>query len=207
GPPPPDAARHRGDHCEFGVAAGAVHRRGPEGLGARRLVGGGAVAGQSPGHHQTARRVAGGGDGPALCRGLYAPPGPAATIPAASQLGTGAGGVPPTALGDGSTLEALRKKTQLLRQQEGLVLAGTVMVMVEAFSHRPLWHLYTEDALANDKRFAAAILAALPVGGLLIFDLGFFSFLWFDDFTTTQRFFVTRMREKIAYRTVQVLSQ
>src|SRR5256886_17328810 len=71
----------------------------------------------------------------------------------------------------------------------------------------PLWHLYTEDALANDKRFGADILAALPVGGLLIFDLGFFSFLWFDDFTTTQRFFVTRMREKIAYRPVQVLSQ
>jgi hypothetical protein len=114
---------------------------------------------------------------------------------------------PRIALVDGSTLEALRKKTQLLRQQEGLVLAGKVMVMVEAFSHRPLWHLYTEDALANDKRFAADILAALPVGGLLIFDLGFFSFLWFDDFTTTQRFFVTRMREKIAYRTVQVLSQ
>ena len=114
---------------------------------------------------------------------------------------------PRMALVDGSTLEALRKKTQLLRQQEGLGLAGTVMVMVQAFRHRPLWPLDTEDALANDKCFAADILAALPVGGLLIFDLGFFSLLWFDDFTTTQRFFVTRMREKIAHRTVQVLSQ
>jgi hypothetical protein len=114
---------------------------------------------------------------------------------------------PCIALVDGSTLEALRQKTQLLRQQEGLVLAGNMMVMGEAFSHRPLWPLYTEDALANDKRFAAAILTALPVGGLLICDLGFFSVLWFDDFTTTQRFFVTRMREKSAYRTVQVLSQ
>ena len=50
-------------------------------------------------------------------------------------------------------------------------------------------------------------MAAVPVGGLLVFDLGFFSFLWFDDFTNQQKFFVTRMREKIAYRTVQVLSQ
>src|SRR5216683_232183 len=71
------------------------------------------------------------------------------------------------ALVDGSTLEALRKKTQVLREREGLV----------------------------------------PVGGLLVFDLGFFSFLWFDDFTNQQKFFVTRMREKIAYRTVQGLSQ
>jgi hypothetical protein len=113
----------------------------------------------------------------------------------------------PLAIVDGSTLEALRKKTEVLRQREGLVLAGKVMVMVEACSHRPLWQLYTEDAAANDKRFAVEILAALPVGGLLIFDLGFFSFLWFDAFTDQQKYFVTRMREKTAYHTVQVLSQ
>ena len=114
---------------------------------------------------------------------------------------------PLLAIVDGSTLEALRKKTQLLRQREGLVLAGKIMVMVEAFSHRPLWQLYTEEAAANDKRFAAEILAVLPVGGLLVFDLGFFSFLWFDDFTDQHKCFVTRMREKTAYRTVQVLSE
>ena len=81
-----------------------------------------------------------------------------------------------------------------------------MMVMVEAFSHRPLWQLYTADAAANDKRFGTEIMAALPVGELLVFDLRFFSFLWFDDFTASHRFFVTRMREKIAYRTVQELS-
>ena len=45
------------------------------------------------------------------------------------------------ALVDGSTLEALRKKTQVLREREGLVLGGKMMVMVEAFSHRPRWQL------------------------------------------------------------------
>ena len=113
---------------------------------------------------------------------------------------------PLVAIVDGSTLEALRKKTQVLREHAGVVLGGKMMVMVEAFSHRPLWQLYTDDAAANDKRFVAEILAALPVGGLLVFDLGFFSFLWFDDFTASDRFFVTRMREKTAYRTVQELS-
>jgi hypothetical protein len=107
---------------------------------------------------------------------------------------------------DGSTLEALRKKTQVLQERVGLVLGGKMRVMVAAFSHRPLWPLYTEDAAANDKRFAAEILAALPVGGLLVCDLGFFSFLWFADFTASYRFFVTRMREKTAYRTVRELS-
>ena len=98
------------------------------------------------------------------------------------------------------------RRLPVLRERTGLVLAGKMMVMVEAFSHRPLWQLYTEDAAANDKRFAVEILAALPSGGLLVFDLGFFSFLWFDDFTDQHKFFVTRMREKTAYRTIQTLS-
>jgi Transposase DDE domain len=113
---------------------------------------------------------------------------------------------PRIAMVDGSTLEALRKKTQTLHTQPGLVLAGRVMAMVEAFTQRPLWQLYTEDAAANDKRFASEILAAVARGGLLIFDLGFFSFLWFDDFTEQQKFFVSRLRQHTAYRTTQVLS-
>jgi hypothetical protein len=111
------------------------------------------------------------------------------------------------ALLDGSTLEALRKKTQALRGRDGTVLAGRMMVMVEAFSQRPAWQLYTEEAAANDKRFATEILAAVPPGGLVVFDLGFFSFLWFADFTAQQKFFVTRLRQKTAYRTLAVLSQ
>jgi Transposase DDE domain len=79
--------------------------------------------------------------------------------------------------------------------------------MVAACSHRPLWQLYTEDAAANDKRFAAEILAMLPPGGLLVFDLGFFSFLWCADCTAAHQFFVTRRREKIAYRTVRELDR
>jgi hypothetical protein len=96
---------------------------------------------------------------------------------------------PLLAIGDGSTLEALRKKTAVLRERTGLVLVGKMMVLVEAFSHRPLCQVDTEDAAANDKRFAAEFLAALPVGGLLVFDLGFFSFLWCDDSRTSSSSF------------------
>ena len=39
------------------------------------------------------------------------------------------------AIVDGSTLEALRKKTAVLQRREGLVLGGKMMVIVEAFSH------------------------------------------------------------------------
>jgi hypothetical protein len=112
-----------------------------------------------------------------------------------------------SALVDGATLAALRKKTQGLRERQGLVLGGKRRVMVEACSHRPLWQLSTAAAAAHDKRFAAEIMAARPIGGLVVFDVGFFSFLWCDDLTDQQKFLVTRMRAQSAYRTVQGLSQ
>lgn len=111
------------------------------------------------------------------------------------------------ALVDGATREALRQKTQVLRAREGLVLGGKRLVMVEACSHRPRWQLYTADAAAHDKRFAAELMAAGPVGGLWVFALGFVSFLWFDACTNPQKVFVTRMRAKSADRTVQGLRQ
>ena len=114
---------------------------------------------------------------------------------------------PLIALADGSTLEALRKKTQALQAVDGLALAGRMLMIVEAFSHRPVWQLYTADAAANDKRFATEILSAVPPGGLFVFDLGFFSFLWFDAFTEAAKYFVTRLRQGTTYRTLQILSQ
>jgi hypothetical protein len=105
---------------------------------------------------------------------------------------------PRSASGDGSPLEALRPKTEVVRPREGLVLAGRVMVMVAACSPRPLWQLYPEDAAAHDKRFAAEILAARPGGGVWSIDLGFCSCLWFEAFTSQQKYLVTRMRAKTA---------
>lgn len=140
-----------------------------------------------------------------VCARLQAEPAP--VLPGQERWAAVRAHFPLIALADGSTLEALRKKTAALQQVEGPVLAGRMLVMVEAFTHRPLWQLYTEEATANDKRFTAELLAAVPEGGLLVFDLGFFSFAWFDDLAEQQKFFVTRLREKTAYRTGQVLSE
>lgn len=109
-------------------------------------------------------------------------------------------------IADGSTLEALRKRVEQLKGP-GRVLGGKMLLLVEAFTHRPIAAWYTTDAQANEKTWADALLARLPVGGLLIFDLGFFSFLWFDAFTDAQKAFVTRLRQKTAYRVRRMLSQ
>ena len=74
-------------------------------------------------------------------------------------------------IADGSTLEALRRKLKALKEQEK-TLAGKIMMVVEAFSHRPVTTWYTTNSKANDKIWCDQLLERLPVGGLLIFDLG-----------------------------------
>jgi hypothetical protein len=109
-------------------------------------------------------------------------------------------------IADGSTLEALRRKLKAL-QEKTTVLGGKMMIVVEAFNHRPIAAWYDSDAKVNDKTFANQLLARLPQQGLLIFDLGFFSFVWFDAFTQAEKFFVTRLRNKTAYQVTRCLSQ
>ena len=110
-------------------------------------------------------------------------------------------------IADGSTLEELRRKLKALRDKPDTVLGGKMMMVVEAFSHRPVASWYTDDSKANDKTFADNLLECLPQQGLLIFDLGFFKFGWFDAFSNAEKFFVTRLREKTAYSVTRCLSQ
>ncbi len=108
-------------------------------------------------------------------------------------------------IADGSTLEELRKKLKAL-SGSGTVLGGKMMMIVEAFTHHPVATWYNDDAKVNDKIFTDLILEKLPRAGLLIFDLGFFKFPWFDEFTENQKFFVTRLREKTSYCVIRCLS-
>lgn len=107
---------------------------------------------------------------------------------------------------DGSTLEQLRRHLKILRDSKETLLAGKMMMVVELLTHRPVKVSYTSQPKANDKTFNSWLLEQLPVGGLLVFDLGFFQFLWFDQFTLEGKYFVTRQREKTAYRISKTLS-
>jgi hypothetical protein len=108
-------------------------------------------------------------------------------------------------IADGSTLEALRRKLKVLQEQEK-TLAGKIMMVVEAFSHHPVTTWYTQNSKANDKTWCEQLLERLPIGGLLIFDLGFFKFPWFNAFTEADKFFLTRLREKTSYKVIRCLT-
>ncbi|MEH1831485.1 MAG: IS4 family transposase [Nostoc sp.] len=108
-------------------------------------------------------------------------------------------------IADGSTLEALTRKLKALQDTEKTV-AGKIMMVVTAFTHNPVTVWYTPNSTANDKTWCDKLLEHLPVNGLLIFDLGFFKFPWFDEFTNANKFFVTRLRNKTAYTVLCCLS-
>jgi Transposase DDE domain len=53
---------------------------------------------------------------------------------------------------------------------------------------------------ANCKVDLCSLLLGLPLGSLLLFDLGYFSFPWFDYLTQMHYWFVCRLREKTTYQ-------
>lgn len=105
---------------------------------------------------------------------------------------------------DGSTLEALRRKLKELRAT-ATPLGGKMLAVVDLFTHRPQQTWYTANDTANDKTFCDQLRAALPEGGLVVVDLGWFSFAFFDELTEAGQYFVTRLRQKTAYTVVETL--
>jgi hypothetical protein len=106
---------------------------------------------------------------------------------------------------DGTTLEALFRKLQTLRQRPEAPLAGHLAVASDLLTHLPAKLWWADDPASNDKALAPAIVKWLEPDSLVVFDLGYFAFWLFDALTAASVCFVTRMREKVSYRVQQVL--
>ncbi|KAB8314918.1 IS4 family transposase [Tolypothrix campylonemoides VB511288] len=109
-------------------------------------------------------------------------------------------------IADASTLEAVKKHLGQLQQKTGAVLGGKMLMVVEAFSHRPVAAFFDADAKRNETKWWSALLERLPVGGLLITDMGFYGFEWFDTLTEQGKYVLTRQKAKVRYQVVRRLS-
>lgn len=106
---------------------------------------------------------------------------------------------------DGTTLEALFRKLQTLREQPTAPLAGHLAVVVDLVSHLPVKLWWADDPGTNDKALAPMVLDWLPKDCLVVFDMGYFAFWLFDTFSASQKWFVTRMRDKVSYKVTKML--
>ena len=108
---------------------------------------------------------------------------------------------------DETTLDPVARKLPALRA----VPAGDARLLpgklAGAFDvRRQLWHTITHVAnpRQNEKVAARELVAALPASCLLLFDLGYFAFEWFDDLTDAGRWWVSRLRDKTSYDLIHV---
>jgi Transposase DDE domain len=61
---------------------------------------------------------------------------------------------------------------------------------------------YRADPHQNEKLGARDLLAGLAEGALIVADLGFFGFRWFDDLTDLKHWWVSRLRAKTSYTVI-----
>ena len=108
---------------------------------------------------------------------------------------------------DGSTLDTLLRKVGLLRGVTPAPLAGRMAGLLDVVTHLPYDVWYEEESTANDHRFWDRVLAVVPPGALLLFDVGFLAYARFDQLTDLQRCFITRPQETSAYQVERVLRQ
>lgn len=100
---------------------------------------------------------------------------------------------------DHSTLDAVARKLKLFRdlpRTDPRLLAGQLATLFD-LRRQFFWAVeFWEDAQRNEKYRVTHWLDLLPADTLLLFDLGFFSFAWFDTLTARGFYFVCRLREK-----------
>jgi hypothetical protein len=71
---------------------------------------------------------------------------------------------------------------------------------------RQLWRVvaHLPDPRQNEKVAARGLVEGLPKEALLLFDLGYFAFEWFDDLTDADRWWVSRLRDRTSHEVLHV---
>jgi hypothetical protein len=108
---------------------------------------------------------------------------------------------------DGSTLDALVKKTGLLRHPGKAPLGGRMMALFDLGTGLPHQVLFDPDAQAHDGRFWPWVLEQVAAQTLLVFDLGFINYTVFDHLSNRSIGFVTRLKKGGVFQVEALLSQ
>jgi len=108
-------------------------------------------------------------------------------------------------IADGSTLDALLRKIGLRRDALKAPLAGRMMALLDLASRLPWRGWYDADSKGHDTRFWERLVAAIPIGALLIFDRGFTDFAPWATLTARGVTGLTRAKKNLKYEVAQVL--
>lgn len=82
-------------------------------------------------------------------------------------------------------------------------LAGVFNLRLQQWQY--VEHIPNPDE--NEKRAARSLLAHIQRGALILMDMGFFSFEWFDQLTQDGYYWISRVREKTSYEVIHPFYQ
>ena len=108
---------------------------------------------------------------------------------------------------DEMTLDAIKKRLPSLRESVEAVLPGKVTALFDVRAQ--LWHQvqFQAEAHQNEKVAARGMLEHVPPRSLILADLGYFAFAWFDDLTQAGHYWISRLRAKTSYTIVHTFYQ
>jgi hypothetical protein len=111
---------------------------------------------------------------------------------------------------DESTLDKIARMLPSLRgipKGDKRLLAGKLVGLFDV--RRQQWWKVEQiaDAHQNEKVACRGVLKGLAKGALILFDLGYFAFPWFDYLSAEGYYFVSRFRLKTSYRVLHVFYQ
>ena len=101
------------------------------------------------------------------------------------------------------TLPALRK----LPTGDPTLLPGKLAGLFDIRHQQWLKLHYIEAIHQNEKVLARQMVESLARGALVLCDLGYFGFAWFDHLTSAGCFFVSRLRSKTSYKVIHTFYQ
>jgi hypothetical protein len=111
---------------------------------------------------------------------------------------------------DETTLDAVARRLPALRgvpPGDARLLPGKLAAGFDL--RRQLWRQvrHQPDPHQNEKVLARTLVDDLPAGTLVVADLGYFGFAWFDDLTTAGLHWLSRLRTKTSYTVIHPFYQ
>lgn len=103
---------------------------------------------------------------------------------------------------DETTLDPVARKLPALRQAPAgaaQLLPGKLAGIFDIRCQQWRRVEYIAEARQNEKIVAREMVNDLPRGSLILADLGYFAFAWFDDLTTMGYHWISRLRAKTSY--------
>lgn len=106
---------------------------------------------------------------------------------------------------DGSTLDKMGRYLPQLRaiaNGDSRLLPGKMVALFDLRRQQWAEMIHLENPNQNDKIVAQDLVDSLPKQSLIIADLGFFGFAWFDYLTAKGFWWISRLREKTSYEVI-----